>query len=57
MALDESSSVEVPTLAQWVKDLALHRCKVVTSVAQIQFLAQELPHAAGEAEKKSSGEG
>ena len=39
----------VPSVAQWVKDLAL----IAATVAQGQSLAQELPHAEDAAEEKT----
>jgi len=39
-------------VAQWVKDLA-----VVTVVAQVQFLAQERPHAEGTAKQINQSSG
>ena len=50
--LPKNFKTGVPTVGQWVKDLALPRLWAqVEAVAQIQFLAWKLPYAMG-AEKK-----
>ena len=44
-----SISLGVPTVPQWVKDLAM--VAQIAVEAQVQSLAQELPHAVGVAKK------
>ena len=47
--------MEFPS-GQWVKDLALLRDPaLVTAVAQVQYLAWELPHATGVGQKMKQG--
>ena len=51
-------STQSSLVAQWAKDLALsllcsaYCCALLTAVAQVQSLAQELLHALGMAKKK-----
>ena len=44
--VQNKDNFEVPTVVQWIQDL------VLSLVAQIQSLAQEIPYAMGAAKKK-----